>query len=151
MVISLKNIYDFPGGKVSFEGEVSEERLKEVRGYNFEGPAEVKGEATNRAGAVILRYSVGFSVKTECDRCFEPIVRRFSADFEHMPVRESEMPDNGDYIPVGDGDIIDMDELAVSDILLSIPSRILCSEDCRGICFGCRVNLNHAQCECGAD
>jgi uncharacterized protein len=50
-----------------------------------------------------------------------------------------------------EGDQIDLSPLIREQFLLSLPTRPICSEDCRGLCPKCGVNLNHIQCECTVD
>ena len=55
--------------------------------------------------------------------------------------------ENDEYI-VADNESIDLKEIAISDLLLQLPSKILCDEDCKGLCFSCGCNLNESQCDC---
>ena len=41
-----------------------------------------------------------------------------------------------------------LDPLVTEDIFLSLPTKILCSEDCKGLCPKCGVNLNLGKCSC---
>src|SRR5215213_1677197 len=47
-----------------------------------------------------------------------------------------------------EGDAVDLDELVREQILLALPSRHLCREDCKGLCQKCGANLNDAPCSC---
>lgn len=44
--------------------------------------------------------------------------------------------------------MLDLDDLALSDILLALPVKNLCKEDCKGLCPVCGVNRNTETCEC---
>ena len=44
--------------------------------------------------------------------------------------------------------VLDLDSVAQDDILLELPIRMLCSEDCKGLCPVCGCNLNKEQCSC---
>jgi uncharacterized protein len=50
-----------------------------------------------------------------------------------------------------DGEVIEVDQLVAEQIFLALPVKVLCSEDCKGICPGCGANLNEEACQCGAD
>ncbi|MBQ8120226.1 MAG: DUF177 domain-containing protein, partial [Ruminococcus sp.] len=39
-------------------------------------------------------------------------------------------------------------ELAVSDLLLQLPTKILCKDDCKGLCYTCGHNLYEGECGC---
>jgi uncharacterized protein len=50
-----------------------------------------------------------------------------------------------------DGEVIEVDQLVAEQIFLALPVKVLCSEDCKGICPGCGANLNEEACRCRAD
>lgn len=62
-------------------------------------------------------------------------------------VRKLNQQEDDDYLVCEDG-ILDMDTLAQDDILLELPIRMLCSEDCKGLCPMCGCNLNKETCSC---
>ena len=43
---------------------------------------------------------------------------------------------------------LDLSQLALEDVFLSLPSKLLCKEDCKGICPQCGKNLNEGPCGC---
>ena len=49
---------------------------------------------------------------------------------------------------VAQHDSIDMNETAISDLLLMLPTKMLCREDCKGLCDICGCNLNERTCNC---
>ena len=55
--------------------------------------------------------------------------------------------DSGEYIQVDDYKL-DLDELIRTDILLELPTKFLCKEDCKGLCPTCGKNLNEGACDC---
>ncbi|MEG1778901.1 MAG: DUF177 domain-containing protein, partial [Oscillospiraceae bacterium] len=57
--------------------------------------------------------------------------------------------DNDEYIVLDDG-ILDLDELATSDIILELPIKNICSKGCKGLCPYCGANLNEKSCNCKA-
>jgi uncharacterized protein len=146
MVLNLKQLYDIVGESQEFDYIVPRERLDEIRGYSFADGFAVKGRAYNRAGILNLSFSVTFTLEAECDRCLKPFEREFSYDFDHILVRTVNN-DNDEYI-VTEGDSIDVDEVALPDALLQMPSKLLCREDCKGLCYICGADLNEADCGC---
>jgi len=85
-----------------------------------------------------------------CDRCLEPVPTRI--DFEiNTAVDTKKLAEDGeereekDYI---DGYNLDVDRLVFDEILLSMPGKTLCKEDCKGLCLKCGANLNIAECGC---
>ncbi|HOV87415.1 MAG TPA: DUF177 domain-containing protein [Syntrophobacteraceae bacterium] len=47
-----------------------------------------------------------------------------------------------------DGEVIDIDQLVLEQILLGLPVKVLCSEECLGLCPRCGANLNDESCGC---
>ncbi len=147
MVINLRQLYEIPGERLEFSGEISRERLDEIHGYSFIGPVILKGVVQNRAGVVTICYSAELTINAECDRCLGSFERGFSFDYEHVLVRALNGSDNDEYI-VTENDNLDMDELAVTDVLLQMPTKLLCKEDCKGLCPTCGADLNVSDCGC---
>jgi uncharacterized protein len=46
------------------------------------------------------------------------------------------------------GDEIDVTPLIVEQVMLALPTRPLCAEDCLGLCDSCGANLNRETCDC---
>lgn len=146
MVLNLKRLYNNVGEKQDVDFSVDPDRLKEVKQYSFISPVSVKGSVYDRAGVVILDCVVDYTLDTVCDRCLKPLEKKFSFRVEHILVRETNT-DSDEYI-VTSGDELDLDELVIQDILLQIPSKLLCREDCKGICPICGTDLNINECNC---
>ena len=49
------------------------------------------------------------------------------------------------------GDAIGLDEHVYSNLVVSLPGKHLCGEDCKGICPECGKNLNNGSCDCSRD
>jgi uncharacterized protein len=47
-----------------------------------------------------------------------------------------------------DGNIIDIDEMLYPEIFINLPTKVLCRDDCKGICRVCGKNLNQGECGC---
>ena len=54
-------------------------------------------------------------------------------------------------VSVFDGDAIDVDEIVKEQVLLAVPTRMLCREDCKGICPECGTDRNTGDCNCVAN
>ena len=86
-----------------------------------------------------------------CDRCLElvevPFKLKFvkNVDLQESGEMESDELDEKNYI---DGYNLDVDKLLYNEILIGWPMKILCSEDCKGICNTCGQNLNKGSCDC---
>ena len=88
-----------------------------------------------------------------CDRCLEPVDTRVDYTVDEIVdfndnASEEEAKEEKDYI---DGYDLDVDKLVFGEILISMPGKTLCKEDCKGICLICGANLNKGECGCDRD
>ncbi|WP_295092790.1 DUF177 domain-containing protein [Ruminococcus sp.] len=146
MKINLKQIFSIVGEKKEFSYEIPAEEFSEIKGYTFDSPVNISGRLHNRAGVVYLDYSVVFRLLLICDRCLKEFTRDYDLFFDHIVVPYVSNEDNDDYI-VADGESIDLNEIALTDMLLSLPTKILCKDDCKGLCMVCGCDLNEKQCD----
>lgn len=149
MILQLREIFQIEGMHLPVPYEITPEELSEVRGYTFAAPVAVSGEFYNRAGIVTLKYTVSCTLDVVCDRCLTELKRDYSYDFSHtvVPSLQSEGDIYDTYL-VAQHDSIDMNETAISDLLLMLPTKMLCREDCKGLCDICGCNLNERTCNC---
>lgn len=146
MIINLKQLFSIVGESKILDRSIEKDELSYIRDCNFISPINIKGKIFNRAGVVHLDYSVDFTLLTRCDRCLRELEKDYHFDFSHIVV-QSLNSDNDDYV-VADGESIDMSEIAVTDLLLQLPTKYLCKEDCKGLCMICGCDLNESECDC---
>lgn len=146
MIINLKQLFNIVGETKDIDCCVEKDALSGIRGCNFSSPVHVKGRVFNRAGVVHLAFSVDFTLLMSCDRCLTEFERDYHFDFEHIVVRSSDS-NNDEYI-TANGESIDLSEIAVIDLLLQLPSKYLCKDDCKGLCMVCGCDLNESVCDC---
>lgn len=90
-------------------------------------------------------------LEVPCDRCLEPVRVPFDLEFtKNVDLQESDDAqvddlDEKNYI---DGYNLDVEKLLYNEILIGWPMKVLCSEDCKGICNTCGQNLNLGTCDC---
>ena len=90
-----------------------------------------------------------------CSRCLEEAQMSVNVPFRYtlMPALEDnreevELTEEDLEYGVYDGEIIDCDPLIYEQIVLQIPMKVLCRDDCRGLCPQCGANLNMGVCSC---
>ena len=116
-------------------------------GYPFREPIRIHGAVTVRAGVVTLSAQVGFVYHGACDRCLTPFTKTYDIPLEHTLVTTLENEENDDFILL-DNYQLNLDDLVLADVLLELPYKSLCREDCRGLCPLCGKNLNEGLCGC---
>ena len=128
--------YDLDLHELSFNG-----------GTPFKTPVKVSAKAVNRAGVVDLAVTAKFGYTAPCDRCGEETITPFVCSFNHTVVQSLVGENESDYIEAPDF-VIELDAPVTADILLELPSKHLCKEDCKGLCPKCGKNLNLGECGC---
>ncbi len=99
-----------------------------------------------RAGeTVCIRIKGDFSIITVCGRCLADIEVTIQAD-ESFYIFPESGDDDIDYFYHGES--IELDDYVRETIVMNIPEKILCSEDCKGVCSHCGANLNDNKCDC---
>ena len=128
-----------------------------VREYRVEGPIAVsvshyragtdlffEGRLKAQTGATCARCAEDFN--TPNDRPFRLVMAPRSIGMDTEPGLRADDLEFSLY----DGDMIDLGPLIREQLLLSLPTRPLCRDDCRGLCPHCGINLNRGQCQCRA-
>ena len=86
-----------------------------------------------------------------CDRCLEDVRHEFVLDCtRHVDVglSDAELTEELDESNFIDGYHLDVDKLLYNELLPEWPEKVLCREDCKGLCSICGANLNHGECGC---
>lgn len=117
--------------------------------------AAVSVALTKSGNRYLLEGSVGATVSTVCGRCLETFDHGLDASFSVVLQRGggSSVPEGieeDDFFVLGEGEEYRYDVFphVREAILLELPIRFLCREDCAGICPRCGANRNEAPCGC---
>ena len=146
MQIKLEQIFNNDGASkdidFSFEPDYSL-----ADDFRLLTPVSFKGFIKNSAGVVSLSGKAQFSASAICCRCAEEFRQDFSVSIDHLLTDKLNNEDNGDYILVENSEL-DLSALICEDIIFSLPTKLLCREDCKGLCSQCGKNLNEGACDC---
>lgn len=100
---------------------------------------------------LLITGKTSMRLRIPCDRCLEPVEVKLAPDFcknVDLDVPDGEQTEELDETNYIDGYMLDVEQLIRNEILIGWPTKILCSEDCKGICNVCGQNLNHGTCDC---
>ena len=148
MRIDLTNLFNGSNEVISIDFTLDLKEL-EYSGYNpIRDGAAVNGSIYAKAGVVYLDCNVEFDFYGVCDRCAEDITKKFSFKLEKILVSEMANDTEFDDDIVVDNGVLNLDELIEEEITLFLPAKMLCSEDCKGLCMKCGKNLNLGNCSC---
>lgn len=120
-------------------------------------PPLVKGRVDRTGVDVRVRGTLEAQMTAPCDRCLEPVLipveREFDlyytrSDEETAEAGEKELQLKDLDFAFLDGEEIDLDELVHEQLALTLPVRVLCKEDCCGLCPQCGIDRNRESCSC---
>jgi len=110
--------------------------------YGVVSPFKVKigGKLTkSEEKTILVEGELVAELKLTCGRCLEAVDYELLTDFDAE-------------VSKGEGEsTVDISAQVDEQIILEIPQKVLCSEDCKGLCPSCGANLNYEGCSCEHD
>lgn len=104
-------------------------------------------------GNHVLKITGGTKLKLElsCARCLCPVEKEFNLEFDRkidFNLSEEEREELEEDSGFLDKDSLNVEALICNELLVQWPIRVLCKDDCKGICSRCGANLNFQTCDC---
>jgi uncharacterized protein len=146
---------EFPAGRIEFGPE-----MRQRGPLHAEGRAELIEEHTAGVKETIkdIRLTGSFAgrVEVQCARCLEVVTRDVASEFDllYRPLgavqRDDEVSISEAETEVGfyKGEGVTLEDVLREQVLLSVPVKAVCREECQGLCPQCGQNLNHQKCGC---
>lgn len=150
-IADVSKIYNGETDKIDFDFEfVCDEDTGDLE---FLQPVKVSGQIYEMAKGkyeaesyVCLKISVSGTYTCLCARCAKELTKTFNINADYSVTR-SDSTDREDYVAAPEG-LLDVGEIARSLFYLELPSKVLCSDNCRGLCPVCGCDLNSETCSC---
>jgi uncharacterized protein len=152
MILELREFEEFPAKAVVYasSGEIDarDDRVVKIEGVTAELAIQKSAQEYFCQGRVNARLVL------ECARCLAhyPLEISEETDFIVCPealAEEREELDDEDYLYFQGNELkVDIVEPVRQAIVLALPLKPLCREDCRGLCPQCGTNLNEKPCAC---
>ena len=149
MLLGLSKIIDCPGASVPFETSVDLSDLRYGTSYPVSEPVLATGMVRNTAGVLMMTGSITTCIHGICDRCASEFDREINFPIDVVLVTELANEENEDeWVFPLEGDSADLDDIVRTVFVLNLDSKLLCDEDCKGLCCRCGKNLNDGPCSC---
>lgn len=151
MLIDLSAILRGELRSIEIDGEIFPDTAP--YGIEYLPGARISGTISGSAGLVTLESTVSVPYKGECARCLDPVEAVLEFDFNRTLVTEGTVSDDvleekaDEYLVIKRG-ILEPDDAIIESIYLELPSRLLCSPDCRGLCPKCGKKITANECGC---
>jgi uncharacterized protein len=145
---------NLPPGAVEFLPEVHQ-----IGTLHAEGRAELIVEHRGHHQDVEDIRLVGkltAEMEVACARCLEPVVHRIARDFDVL-YRPQGVDRRGEEVSISEaeteigyyqGEGLLLEDVLREQVVLAMPVKTVCREDCKGLCPSCGRNRNQEQCGC---
>ena len=149
MLLDLKPIMATPGDTIPFLESFDLSDLCYGVSYPVSEAVIAEGTVRNTAGVLVMKGTVRTRIHGICDRCAGEFQRDVSFPIDAVLVTElsSEEDEDENIFPLV-GDSADLEEIVRTVFVLNLDSKLLCRDDCKGICPRCGKNLNLGKCDC---
>ena len=149
MLLGLAQIIDRPGLSVPFSTTVDLSDLRYGNSCPVSEPVKAEGTVRNTAGVLMMKGEISTCIHGICDRCAREFDREITFPIDVVLVTELADEENEDeWVFPLEGDSADLDDIVRTVFVLNLDSKLLCKEDCKGLCCRCGKNLNDGPCNC---
>lgn len=128
---------------VSYEEPVFSSRMGE---YDVVTSESFKIEVANVAkNKLHITGNGSVTLAIPCSRCLSNVDTIVDFEIDNEISLEDDEAEEQCFIT---SHSLDVDKMLYMEILLNVPGKVLCKEDCKGICTVCGNNLNISECGC---
>lgn len=153
MIIDLSSFLDDPNELFHFKGELDGTEINlSGRDITIVEPIRYEGEVFKVNGEKAIDIKISFTYGESCNRCLEPAKHDIKTALSGKLVEgkeESDSEDEGyDEILYYQNDILDPMDYILNQVVVALPMKTLCTNDCKGLCLKCGVDMNKKKCNC---
>jgi uncharacterized protein len=149
MKVDISDIMRINGAFMNVEFREAPSDNEPVEGFMLDGECSFAGTLTNMNGILQLDGRLKTTYKSVCYRCLREVNRSMDLKIKENFIGSADaaQPDMYPY----EGKFLDLDKAIRDNIILNLPMKQLCSDECKGLCGKCGKNLNEGQCSCTED
>ena len=157
MIISIKALLRGPRHfDFAFDSDWWRDRDANDQVLGLDGPLNVQMTISKEESNFVVEGRLSGGIRLRCDRCLSSYSHELKPEFRLFLSSSPQDPDQNEIelceedmaVRFITGDEIDMDDIVIEQIYLSLPIKFLCSERCHGLCPTCGTNLNRGKCGC---
>ena len=147
MVVDLKRVFVTPNASLPLTYSFDMSSVPFAGAFPLSQPVAFRGTVSNRADLVQLAATISFVFVAPCDRCGDLVKREHTVKVEKVLAVSAQSEESESILLTPDMKL-DLDELIYSEVVVNIPTKHLCRDDCAGLCPVCGKNLNSGNCGC---
>ena len=149
MLLGLAKMIDCPGASMDFSTSVDLSDLQYGTCYPVSEPVVATGTVRNTADVLVMTGTINTTIHGVCDRCAADFTKAMEYPIDVVLVKELANEENEDeWVFPLEGDSANLEEIVRTVFVLNLDSKMLCKEDCAGLCCRCGKNLNDGPCGC---
>jgi len=154
MIVDVASLKD---AQTSFNLSIAPDQIDlEGERVKLKNAVKVEGKLKRGIAQTDVQGRISAEIESECNRCLQSAEMSLEFPFDAVFVtaenytqeKEAQLGADDLEVSVFEGDKIDLTELVREQILLNLPTQVLCREDCQGLCQKCGANLNLIDCNC---
>lgn len=111
--------------------------------YDFPQGINVRTDYRYDGEGVIVSGRFDAEATVNCARCLKPFLYTIGFEFAEYYKKQ---PEEGEY--EFHDESVELDRMLEDNVVVNLPTRFLCTEDCKGLCSHCGKDLNEGECGC---
>ncbi len=143
-MLDLKKLLDSSVDKIDFSLGIEDCGFVDEA---VRGSATASGVITNHSGLILLNGEIKPCLQVACARCGKEFGYTEPIKLTCKITDKLANSDEDEFVIMQDF-AIDIDDVVRSALILELPTRYLCKEDCKGLCEKCGCDLNEHSCKC---
>lgn len=153
MLINLSEVFTLEGKEKTWEVPCEMEYFEGIDGkYPVVSSEPIKVTVKNLGNRKLaVTGGTTITLAIPCARCLELVEYTSELEFEQeldMKISDDDRVKDLDEQSYLTGYNLDADQMVSNELTLNLPMKVLCKEDCKGICNRCGANLNVETCDC---
>lgn len=118
--------------------------------FHFYKKPVIRGKLIKKKSHVLGEFEVEAFIKEQCSRCLKELNKSYVFNVSGLLVEEDFEDEEFESILI-DSDKVKLVQVLELALIENISNKILCKEDCKGLCKSCGGNLNLDECTCNND
>jgi uncharacterized protein len=156
-VAMIIDLFELTEPVSDFKVELSPAEINlEEESARLDKPVKIEGKVRKGIAQTDIEGRITGEIEIDCTRCLSaaktalefPFKVTFVTEENYTQDVEAELRADDLDIAIFDGQKIDLAELVREQVLLNLPTRFFCQEDCRGLCPKCGADKNTVNCNC---
>jgi uncharacterized protein len=148
MILDVSNLLRRKTADLPFEIKYEEPYVeRESFKVKLKSPLTVNGNAVYDGEVINLKGRISALLEVTCSRCLDTFDYDANIEFDEIFAKFNEEAD----VYLFEGDNLELTDMVIDNLILHIPVKFLCSENCKGLCPECGSNLNKHQCNCNIE